>query len=72
MSPTDRKILMLSVDPMPDPANLLTWTINGLPLTPDEMTVLARLGVQETDEIITLLYLEREIDTLTRAEGWES
>lgn len=72
MTSADRKLLMLSVDPMPDPDNLLTWTINGLPLTPDEMSVLARLSVQETDDIIVLLHLEREINVLTRADGWES
>jgi hypothetical protein len=72
MTTVDRKILMLRVDPMPDPANLRTWTINGLPLTPDEISVLAKLSVQETDDIIALIHLAREIDALTRVEGWGS
>lgn len=57
----DRIALFLALDPMPNPADPMTWTVEGRPLDGDELRTLLGFTLQDLDDVVTLLRVDREL-----------
>lgn len=58
---TERLLLMLSLDSMPDPGNMLSWTRDGEHLTADQLRTLVGFTLQDADDVLTLMRLDQEL-----------
>lgn len=57
----DRIALFLALDPMPNPADPMTWTVEGIPLGADQLRTLIGFTLQDAEDVKTLLRLDLEL-----------
>ena len=61
MSRIDRVALLILVDTVPDPGNILTWTINGREPTAEELRLLKEITLQDAEDALDLWRVARDV-----------
>lgn len=61
MNRTERILLWLRLDPMTDPADMLTWTVDGKPLSGGQLCTLLGFTLADADDALTLMRLDNEL-----------
>jgi len=67
---TDRRLMLLRVDAMPDAEDITTWTIDGRLVEPDEVRLLHGITTEDVAALVDLLRLQLELQRTVNAEGW--
>jgi hypothetical protein len=63
MSRAGRVELWLTLDLMPDPNDMATWTISGRPLTAAERRTLMSFTLQDAHDAVALMRLSNELSS---------
>ncbi len=67
---TERRMLLLLIDTMPDPADIMTWSVDGRLVEPDEVRLLHGLTVEDAAAVVDLLRLQIELKRAVNSERW--
>jgi hypothetical protein len=66
VSRVERVEVLMLVDSVPDPSNVLSWTVDGRPPSAAEVRLLVEATVEDAYDVMALRNLEYEVDQALR------